>query len=91
MNRIIALVAVILMLASIMAACTKDSGEKYVSAEGVEYSYCLELSGTMPNTAKPSTWVVYTNDPELTFEKASKSIYSSDFNDYVDMYIVSMD
>lgn len=65
----------------------KNENGKYVAPNGKEYDYCLELSGTMPNAARSTIMIVYTDDKDLTFEKASKSIYSSNSKDTLDAYI----
>lgn len=56
-----------------------------------QYKYGFELKGTMPNAEGESKWIVFTNDKELTFEKASKSLYSSDSRDQADFYVLLME
>lgn len=56
-----------------------------------QYKYGFELKGTMPNAKGESKWIVFTNDKELTFEKASKCLYSSDSRDQVDFYFLLME
>lgn len=41
----------------------------------------LELMGRTPNAVKDSRFVVLTNNPNITFEEVSKSLYSSQIND----------
>lgn len=55
------------------------------------YKYCVALKGTLPNAERQSSCIVLTNDRNLTFEKASKSIYSSSTADQLDLYFVSME
>lgn len=64
----------------------KNENGKYISPDGKEYEYCLELTGTMPNAAKSLTWIVYTHDKDLTFEEVSKNLYSSYSEDRLDIY-----
>lgn len=57
-----------------------------------EYRYRLTLTGRMPNAAQDSTFVVLTDRKDLTFEEVSKSLYSSNSNDWItDVVIVSME
>lgn len=53
-------------------------------AEGYTYRYRLELSGTLPNAASSSVYTVLTNAPDFTFDKAAKSLYSSNSDDWLD-------
>lgn len=48
---------------------------------GVNYKYCLELTGRSPNAAKDSYFKVLTNYDDLTFEIVSMSLYSSNMDD----------
>lgn len=52
------------------------------------YQYCLSLSGVMPNAEGESQFVVLTSDVDLSFERVSKSLYSSSMKDRVDFYLV---
>lgn len=57
-----------------------------------EYKYRLTLTGRMPNAEKDSTFVVLTNNPNVTFEEVAKSLYSSNSADWLDdVVIVSME
>ncbi len=76
----------ILIVISIVS-CSKEA---YYSDTGKEYKYRIELSGRMPNAEIESNIVVYTNDKNLTFEKAMKSVYSSNAADFLDIYFESM-
>lgn len=49
--------------------------------DDMSYSFRLELSGKMPNSAKESYYVVLTDNDKLTFEDVSKSLYSSSIED----------
>lgn len=51
------------------------------SYAGVNYKYCLELTGRSPNAAKDSYFKVLTNNKDLTFEIVSLSLYSSNMDD----------
>ena len=62
----------------------------YFDEDGREYPYCLTLIGSFPNGSKETTLVVYTDNLDLTFDEASRSLYSEDAKDFRDMYIVSM-
>lgn len=45
--------------------------------DDVSYKYRLELTGRLPNAARDSSYVVLTDNKDLTFEEVSKSLYSS--------------
>lgn len=45
--------------------------------DGTIYQFRLELSGRMPNAESDSSYVVLTDNKNLTFEDVSKSLYSS--------------
>ena len=48
---------------------------------GHNYKYRLELNGKMPNAAVETTFIVLSNDDNLTFDEAYKSILSSQSKD----------
>lgn len=55
----------------------------FKTADGYSYKYCLVLSGRMHAAVKDSTFVVLSNDPDITFDMASKaSGFSSLSGDY---------
>lgn len=54
------------------------------SANGATYNNKVILTGTMPNAAKESTYVVLTNDTGITFEDVTTSIFTSDSNKQLD-------
>lgn len=45
--------------------------------DGTTYQFRLELSGRMPNAESDSSYVILTDNKNLTFEDVSKSLYSS--------------
>lgn len=93
MRKISSVTCVALVLLISLSACANNNPAKttkYIDEDGKEYTYSLELSGTMPNAEKASKWVVYTNDADLTFDEAATSILSSNSDNWVDMHIVSM-
>lgn len=47
------------------------------TAEGYVYQYRLILKGRLPNAVKDSTYVVLTNNPDVTFEEVAMSLFSS--------------
>lgn len=49
----------------------------YLMPDGRIYEYCLKLSGTMPNAKTGSTFIVYTNHADLTFEEVWMRLLSS--------------
>jgi len=52
------------------------------------YKYCYYLKGTMPNAETESELIVLANDRDLDFEKVTKSFYSSNSADSLDIYAV---
>lgn len=51
--------------------------------DGHKYKYRLEISGTMNNAAKPSTFVYLSNLENITFEQAWRAAgFSSNTDDY---------
>lgn len=57
-----------------------------------EYKYRLTLTGRGPNAETDSTYVVLTDNPDLTFEDVFWSIFSSNSEDWLeDAVIVSME
>ena len=52
--------------------------------DGMKYTYCLTLTGRMPNAAKDSAFVVLSNRKDITFEQAWKQLLSSDTADWFD-------
>lgn len=74
------------MMYALFDMAAKDS---YFIA-GKEYKYKRKLTGTFPNASSATTITVYTNDEDLTFEEAAKSIFSSSSKDVLDIYIEDM-
>jgi len=54
-----------------------------------QYKYRLTLTGKMPNAAKKTTYVVLTNQENLTFEKVAKSLFSSSSDDWIDDTVIA--
>lgn len=53
-----------------------------------EYKYRLTLTGRSPNAAKDTTFVVLTDNPDLTFEDVAKSLYSSNSEDWLENAVI---
>lgn len=53
-----------------------------------QYKYVLNLKGRMPNAVQDSEYIVLTNDLTVDFDKVSRSLYSSNSNDFLDCYIM---
>ena len=53
-----------------------------------QYKYCYYLKGTMPNAAQESELIVLANDKDLNFTQVTKSLYSSNSNDFLDIYVI---
>lgn len=54
----------------------------------LQYKYCYSLKGTMPNAAKESEFIVLANDKDLNFAQVTKSLYSSNIKDFLNIYII---
>jgi ABC-type glycerol-3-phosphate transport system substrate-binding protein len=87
MKKIMLTLAILVLLTG-LAACNQGKSNQYTDPQGNKYKYKLELTGTMPNAEKETTFIILTNDPDLTFEKVAKSLYSSNMNDWLDIYFV---
>ena len=53
-----------------------------------QYKYCYYLKGTMPNASQESELIVLANDKDLNFTQVTKSLYSSNSNDFLDIYVI---
>lgn len=85
---------VAMLLLFMLTACSNIAGDsEYLSPEGTSYKYKLELTGTVPNSEKESTFIILTNDNKLTFDKVSKSLFSSNSKDSknIDFYLLSLE
>lgn len=52
------------------------------------YKYALVVEGRLPNAVRDSKYIVLANDKTLDFERVSKSLFSSNSEDFVDCYII---
>lgn len=63
----------------------------YVVDGGRDFQYKKELIGRNPNARYGTRYIVLTNDPDITFEKVDRSIYSSNSADWLyDTIIIGM-
>lgn len=63
----------------------------YQTSDGRIYKYLLTLTGILPNASLSSTLVVLTDNPDITFEAVSKSMLSSNTEDFLtDTCVVGM-
>ncbi|MCR4584583.1 MAG: M56 family metallopeptidase [Lachnospiraceae bacterium] len=73
---------------------TYENGEYVVTDEDGNkktYKYKKWVSGRDPGAACDGWYAVLTNDPDITYERVSRSIYSSDSNDWLsDTVIIGM-
>lgn len=87
MKKII-LSLLISVLLTVLVACNQGKSNQYTDPQGNIYKYKLELTGTMPNAEKETTFIILTNDPDLTFDRVAKSMYSSNSSDWLNIYFV---
>ena len=88
--------AIILLSVFCLAGCgemktvTTDMGKTYTEKDGIymldnrEYKYKLELTGRTPNAEADATFVVLTNNKDVTFKEVSWSMLSSSSKDFLD-------
>lgn len=53
-----------------------------------KYKYVLKLRGRLHNAARASEYIVLTNDLTVDFESVSKSLFSSNSEDFIDCYVL---
>jgi hypothetical protein len=75
----------------VLVSFSQAKSTGYTDPQGNKYKYKLELTGTMPNAKKESTFIILTSDADLTFDRVSKSLYSSSSSDWLDFYLVSQE
>lgn len=87
----IALTIGLFILLIILTACNTNDSSHHTDPNGNEYQYKLELTGKLPNASIESKIIVLTNDNTLTFNQASKSMYSSNskHSEGIDYYLLS--
>ena len=85
------IIALFILLVALTGCTTKEKDNFYTTPEGKQYKYKLELTGTMPNAVNETTFNILTNDKTLTFEKFTKSLFSSHSKDHegIEYYILS--
>lgn len=67
-------------------------GQYIVHGGDMTFKYMKELIGRDPNARYDGRFVVLTNDPDMTYEKVAKSLYSSNSEDWLtDTIIITMD
>jgi|GEM_PF-6806696 len=88
MKKITMTLGILILLITLTACNIQNSS--YKDPEGNEYKYKLELTGTLHNASNESKYIILTNDNTLTFDKVSKSIYSSNSKDSdgIDYYLL---
>lgn len=79
-------IVIISLLLVFLVSC---GSRQYKDPHGNTYKYKLTLTGTMPNAKTESKFVILSNDNNLTFDDVAKSLYSSNSNDSLDIYIIS--
>lgn len=78
-----------LYIISLILLFAFPGNKTYKDPQGNIYKYKLILTGTMTNAKTESTFVILSNDDSLTFDEVSKSLYSSNSSDHLDIYFVS--
>jgi hypothetical protein len=76
------------VLLTVLVACNQVKNNQYTDPQGNKYKYKLELTGRMPNAEKETTFIILSNDPDLTFARVAKSLYSSNSSDWLNIYFV---
>ena len=87
MKKIMSLVLVFVMVFAFAGCGHSNEGNYYIEETGKTYQYEIKMSGTLPNAANPSSFYVYTDDANLSFEKLSQRLLSSQKRPELDFYI----
>lgn len=53
-----------------------------------QYTKAYTVSGKLPNAVESSTFLILASHTDFTFEQASKSLFSSNSNDFIDAYVL---
>lgn len=68
------------------SACDTVVGTYYIEETGRTYRYERKVFGKLPNAAEPIWFYVYSDDPDMSFVKASQILTSSQSHEF-DIYI----
>lgn len=90
MNKKISLSIISLLLLVIILLFAFPGNKTYKDPYGNIYKYKLTVTGTMPNAQAETTFVILSNEANLTFDDVSNSFLSSNSNDHLDIYLVTV-
>ena len=90
MNKKISLSILSLLLLVIILLFAFPGNKTYKDPYGNIYKYKLTVTGTMPNAQAETTFVILSNEANLTFDDVSNSFLSSNSNDHLDIYLVTV-
>lgn len=62
---------------------TENDDGTYTAENGITYQYKLILTGRSPNAVRDSSFIVLSNDKNLTFERVSESLFTSNSNRFL--------
>lgn len=90
MNKKISLSIISLLLLVIILLFAFPGNKTYKDPYGNIYKYKLTVTGTMPNAQAETTFVILSNEANLTFDDVSNSFLSSNSNDHLDIYLITV-
>lgn len=90
MNKKISLSIISLLLLVIILLFAFPGNKTYKDPYGNIYKYKLTVTGIMPNAQAETTFVILSNEANLTFDDVSNSFLSSNSNDHLDIYLVTV-
>ncbi|TGY43642.1 hypothetical protein E5347_02180 [Clostridium sartagoforme] len=90
MNKKISLSIISLLLLVVILLFAFPGNKTYKDPYGNIYKYKLTVTGTMPNAKAETTFVILSNEANLTFDDVANSFLSSNSNDHLDIYLVTV-
>ncbi|MBS5936748.1 MAG: hypothetical protein KIC47_05615 [Clostridium sp.] len=90
MNKKISLSIISLLLLVVILLFAFPGNKTYKDPYGNIYKYKLTVTGTMPNAKAETKFVILSNEANLTFDDVANSFLSSNSNDHLDIYLVTV-
>ncbi len=60
-------------------------------ADILQYQYCYELKGRLPNASSDSVFLVLADEENITFDDAAYTLLGSDLTEMKDIYVLAVD
>ena len=90
MDKKISLSIISLLLLVVILLFAFPGNKTYKDPYGNIYKYKLTVTGTMPNAKAETKFVILSNEANLTFDDVANSFLSSNSNDHLDIYLVTV-